>query len=298
MAISKILWILGGGVMEFGKLGLTLALTKRQVGIGIGLGIGCVTLLGLGLLIAHDQRQGAIAVDQRSMDQIAVNQKNDPKSIAVVSASQASINEQALLRSLPQWEGKLTTPTAPETIAFTNPDDRLRQVKVGRSDPFAPTESLVVQVSSDNGLENNLVPSNAQSKDPQGLSPLGLPTGVSELLFLPQTPSPTASLPIVTVDSAGLAPLSPKDLSPKDLSPTPLSPTHLADQMEIKGVVELENQWQAIVREPKSTQSKTVRAGDALAGGQVKVRRIERSSNGVLQIVLEQNGIEVIRPIS
>jgi len=283
----------GGGVMEFGKLGLTLALTKRQMGIGIGIGIGCVTLLGLGLLIAHDQRQGGIAVDQRSVDQIALDQKNDPKSIAGASASQASINEQALLRSLPQWDAKLTTPTAPETIAFTTPDDRLRQVKVGRSDPFAPTESLVVQVSSDNGLENNLVPSNAQAKDPQGLSPLGLPTGVSELLFLPQTPSPTASLPIVPVNSAGLAPLS-----PKDLSPTPLSPTHLADQMEIKGVVELENQWQAIVREPKSTQSKTVRAGDALAGGQVKVRRIERSSNGVLQIVLEQNGIEVIRPIS
>ena len=41
-----------------------------------------------------------------------------------------------------------------------------------------------------------------------------------------------------------------------------------------------------------------MRAGDALAGGQVKVRRIERSRNGVLQIVLEQNGIEVIRPMS
>ena len=303
MAISKILWILGGGVMEFGKLGLTLALTKRQVGIGIGLGIGCVTLLGLGLSIAHHQRQGGIALDQRSVDQIAVNQKNDPKSIAVVSASQASINEQALLRSLPQWEGKLTTPTAPETIAFTTAGDRLRQVKVGRSDPFAPTESLVVQVSSDNGLENNLVPSNAQSKDSLGTSAgFTLPPLSSELLFLPQAHSPsvsTASLPPVTVDSTGLSPLPANSLpfSPSELS-APLSPTHLADQMEIKGVVELENQWQAIVREPKSTQSKTVRAGDALAGGQVKVRRIERSSNGVLQIVLEQNGIEVIRPMS
>ena len=278
--------------MEFGKSGLTLGLTQRTLGVGIG----CVTLLGLGLLTAYPQRQGKMALDQ----------SDRPETIATASTSsnsalsQATPDDQALLRSLPQWDSKVSTP---ETIGFTNPDDRLRQVKVGRSDPFAPTESLVVQVSSDNGLENNLVPSNAQSKDSLGTSAgFTLPPLSSELLFLPQAHSPsvsTASLPPVTVDSTGLSPLPANSLpfSPSELS-APLSPTHLADQMEIKGVVELENQWQAIVREPKSTQSKTVRAGDALAGGQVKVRRIERSSNGVLQIVLEQNGIEVIRPIS
>ena len=264
--------------MEFGKLGLTLALTKRQVGIGIGLGIGCVTLLGLGLLTAYPQRQGKMALDQ----------SDRPETIATASTSsnsalsQATPDDQALLRSLPQWDSKVSTP---ETIGFTNPDDRLRQVKVGRSDPFAPTETLLVNV----GSEGN-APSQAPSKDPG----LQFPPPPTELLFLPQAPSVSVSdvsaLPVVA-ESAGIAPLP-------SANSAPLSPTHLADQMEIKGVLEFENQWQAIVREPESTQSKTVRAGDALAGGQVKVRRIERSRNGVLQIVLEQNGIEVIRPMS
>ena len=272
---------LGGGVMKFGKFGLTLGLTQRTLGIGIG----CVSLLGLGLWIAYHQRQGGMASDQIAQ----------PATIATASTSsnsamsQATSADQALLRSLPQWDGKLSTP---ETIGFTNPDDRLRQVKVGRSDPFAPTETLLLSEPT----LTNVAPSQA----PQGLSAIGqpasaavglpLPPPPTELVFLPQAPSVSVSAasPLtVAANSAGLPANS-----------TPLSPTHLADQMEIKGVVEFENQWQAIVREPESTQSKTVRAGDALAGGQVKVRRIERSRNGVLQIVLEQNGIEVIRPMS
>ena len=268
---------LGGGVMKFGKFGLTLGLTQRTLGIGIG----CVSLLGLGLWIAYHQRQGGMASDQIAQPETIATASTSSNS----AISQATSADQALLRSLPQWDGKLSTP---ETIGFTNPDDRLRQVKVGRSDPFAPTETLLLSEPT----LTNVAPSQAPSKEAQGLSAIGLPLPPppTELVFLPQAPSVSVSAasPLtVAANSAGLPANS-----------TPLSPTHLADQMEIKGVVEFENQWQAIVREPESTQSKTVRAGDALAGGQVKVRRIERSRNGVLQIVLEQNGIEVIRPMS
>jgi hypothetical protein len=66
----------------------------------------------------------------------------------------------------------------------------------------------------------------------------------------------------------------------------------------VRGIIQLGDQWQAIVKEPQERSSRVVQAGDVLGGGQVRVRRIEVSSNGIPTLVLEQNGIEIIRTVS
>jgi hypothetical protein len=81
-------------------------------------------------------------------------------------------------------------------------------------------------------------------------------------------------------------------------NPVEPSPSSLAEAVEVRGVVQLGEQWQAIVKEPQERSSRVVRVGDVLAGGQVRVRKIELNANGTPSVVLEQNGIQVIRTIS
>jgi hypothetical protein len=81
-------------------------------------------------------------------------------------------------------------------------------------------------------------------------------------------------------------------------NPVEPSPSSLAEAVEVRGVEQLGEQWQAIVKEPQERSSRVVRVGDVLAGGQVRVRKIELNANGTPSVVLEQNGIQVIRTIS
>lgn len=217
--------------------------------------------------------------------------ESDPQTLAEApTAPEAPVlsdvtNHQDLLRSIPSWEAR-----SYQGIPYTAPSDRLRQVEVGRADPFAPTETIVVNVGT---VESAAAPSKTEAPG--------------------STPSQIAALPAIPVvgvtDPVNLQPLS---LSPIPVSVPPaplnaplaapatpaLSPTHLADQMQVKGIVEVNQKWQAIVWEPQTSLSKTVQAGDVLGNGQVTVRRIEQTSNGLLRIVLEQNGIEVIHTVS
>jgi len=210
----------------------------------------------------------------------------EPQEGSIAEVSQAPANPQDLLRSIPSWEA-YEAPGLP----YTSPADRLSQVKVGRPDPFAPTETIVVNV------------------DPQPAEqPATLATSASPPLA-PLQLAPVQTVP-VAVNVGGMTPSQAVPLPPPVSVPTselptlsvaasaPVSPTHLADQMQLKGIVEVNQQWQAIVWEPQNSISKTVRAGDVIGNGQVKVRRIEQTSNGLLRLVLEQNGIEVIHTVS
>lgn len=220
------------------------------------------------------------------------------------------VNHQALLRSIPSWDPQAG-------LSYTSPADRLSQVKVGRPDPFAPTETIVVNVDS-GSVNSGTVSAGTVNPQPVGqvtgeasaeLAPLSLaplqltpvPVAISASLGN-NTQLPTVSVPASQSVSNSAAALPVQNLPPLSVTPTvgstALSPTHLADQMQLKGIVELNQQWQAIVWEPQSSVSKTVRAGDVLGNGQVKVRRIEQTSSGLLRLVLEQNGIEVIHTVS
>ncbi|MGA0197844.1 MAG: hypothetical protein ACO3NK_01745 [Prochlorotrichaceae cyanobacterium] len=239
-------------------------------------GGGLVALSLVGLVAC----QSSPKVVSESDPQAPVEASTSPDAPALSDVA----NHQDLLRSIPSWEAR-----SYQGIPYTSPNDRLRQVEVGRADPFAPTETIVV---------------NVQTVEAPAAKPA---TQVA-------SPSQIASLPAIPV----MGVTNPLELQPLNFSPVPvsvppapsttlaapeapiraLSPTHLADQMQVKGVVEVNQKWQAIVWEPQTSLSKTVQAGDVLGNGQVTVRRIEQTSNGLLRIVLEQNGIEVIHTVS
>jgi hypothetical protein len=75
-----------------------------------------------------------------------------------------------------------------------------------------------------------------------------------------------------------------------------VSKTALADAIEVTGAVQVQGQWQIIVKEPDSA-SRYVKVGEALANGQVIVKRVIENAGSDPIVVLQQNGKEVTRPI-
>jgi hypothetical protein len=82
--------------------------------------------------------------------------------------------------------------------------------------------------------------------------------------------------------------------------PLPPAPpaTDLAKAVQVTGVMELGERVSAIVKEPDEKISRTVSTGDYLSKGQVLVKRIEFNSNREPVVILEQNGVEVIKSVS
>jgi hypothetical protein len=98
-------------------------------------------------------------------------------------------------------------------------------------------------------------------------------------------------VPVATV------PLPPPSLTAPPAINIPIAPpslTALADAIEVTGAVQVQNQWLVIVKEPDST-SRYVKAGDALANGQVLVKRVIAGPGTDPVVVLQQNGKEVIK---
>lgn len=82
--------------------------------------------------------------------------------------------------------------------------------------------------------------------------------------------------------------------------PLALAPpaTDLAKAVQVNGVMELGGRVTAIVKEPEEKISRTVSTGDYLSKGQVLVKRIEFNSNREPVVILQQNGVEVIKSVS
>jgi hypothetical protein len=71
----------------------------------------------------------------------------------------------------------------------------------------------------------------------------------------------------------------------------------MADQIEVTGAVQIGGKWQVIVREPGSSTSRYVAAGDYLANGKVLVKRIIAGKGVDPVVVLQQNGVEVTKSL-
>ena len=76
----------------------------------------------------------------------------------------------------------------------------------------------------------------------------------------------------------------------------PIPQPVIAPTISVSGVVQLGNEPYAIVRSG-SEPERYVRVGDRLAGGSVRVKRIDTLAFEP-RVILEENGIEVSRPIS
>lgn len=78
--------------------------------------------------------------------------------------------------------------------------------------------------------------------------------------------------------------------------PAPLS-VEIAQAVQVKGVVQLDGKVSAIVKESEQSDSRSVSAGDYVAQGKVLVKRIEFNGNREPVVILEQNGVEVIKQV-
>ncbi len=100
----------------------------------------------------------------------------------------------------------------------------------------------------------------------------------------------TASNPITAVAAPIAAPVAAPVAAP-------MSPTAIAEAIEIKGLVQVGGQVNLIIRDPDASTSRTVRVGDVIGGGKVKVTRINGADSQSPQVVLEQDGVEILRAI-
>lgn len=78
----------------------------------------------------------------------------------------------------------------------------------------------------------------------------------------------------------------------------PAPSTDLARAVQVNGVMQVEGKLSAIVKEPNDTIDRSVSEGDYLSKGAVLVKRIQFNNNEEPLVVLEQNGIEVIKAVS
>ncbi|MGB3137557.1 MAG: hypothetical protein WBB18_12195 [Nodosilinea sp.] len=222
-----------------------------------------------------------------------------------VPTEQAAAEEefaQPLVAVAPQ----LSSVARADLIQSTDPNERLQQINNSRSDPFAavpipppprvvapptpprspaPTAATPARATASGGAGGGRATPGSSARAPVAAAPQA-----------PASPAPGGS-------SAGRASTSPgsgasggsQAAKPPSLAPLPALPKPtLAEAVLVTGVMTIGSENFAVVE--TSAGSQYVKAGQRVANGQVLVKRIDlRGSDPI--VVLEQNGIEVSRPV-
>lgn len=199
-------------------------------------------------------------------------------------------------------------------IPSTNPEVRRKSVATGgRNDPFrslatqpeievtavAPGVEVDAPDFDDSSKSSGSNGSNLGSKFRfPGLksSRGGQPTAKSNsgIAFAP--PSSRSSNPAPAIGGTNATGKSGHPLVKPTVPYVPPS-TDLAKAVEVTGIVQTGQTLVAIVRDPQEPTSRNVQAGERLSNGQVLVKRISVGIAGSPVIVLEQNGVEVIKTL-
>lgn len=206
------------------------------------------------------------------------------------------------------------------------PEARFKQVPKGRTDPFAVIQvepEVTVSPNPEAGGNTrpisrvpNLPPLSApnaggsQRRATGGGATKTPPTSRTNVVPSPKPSSPsgnnnrggggtsgggTAAKPNTGSSPGGgvtAVPAPPEFIPELPKLPEPT----LAQQIEIKGVIQVGNMPQAIVKEPNEP-SRYVQAGQRLSNGQVLVKRIEVNRGPTPIVVLEQYGIEIAKRV-
>ena len=201
--------------------------------------------------------------------------------------------------SEPTLETQPTAVAAPDLIRSTDPNARTRQINRNRVDPFAslpipPAPDLVV-----------VPPGEATGSGPTAVANGGGASGIGQggasAAGAGRTSSPAAAGAAARPSAPSLPP--PSRVQPNNaplVNPIAALPTIprpvIAPTISVSGVIQMGNESYAIVRSG-SEPERYVRVGDRLGGGSVRVKRIETLAFEP-RVILEENGIEVVRPIS
>ncbi|HBB35223.1 MAG TPA: hypothetical protein DC064_26380, partial [Cyanobacteria bacterium UBA9273] len=79
--------------------------------------------------------------------------------------------------------------------------------------------------------------------------------------------------------------------------PNPTPSTELANAVEVSGVMQTGGKWSAIVKASGDSTSRYVSTGDYVSNGVVLVKRVELGIDKEPLVILEQNGIEVVKRV-
>jgi len=185
----------------------------------------------------------------------------------------------------PLFEAPLTATTStlvsanPALLRPSDPNVRVAQVAAGRSDPFAPL------------TRPSLTRPEASPATPAATAATTAPRAVV-------TSAP--ALPTVSIAANGpaLPPLPTAEATPEASTAAPAAPRaaqNPVNAIELSGVVQVGDRIHVIVKEPNAKTSRYVGVGDSLAGGQVRVHRIELSDEPL--VILAYNGQHYTRTI-
>ncbi|MBD0336163.1 MAG: hypothetical protein ICV62_11795 [Cyanobacteria bacterium Co-bin13] len=171
----------------------------------------------------------------------------------------------------------------PGLLKSTPQEARLETVVAGRPDPFAPIV-----------LPGAVAPK--QPAAPVVATATAAPVPVQNLPLIPvaatQALPPLPTMPPLPI----LGPVAAAPTAPFSNSQLLAVPQNPVDQVEISGVAQIGDRVSLIVKEPGVMVSRYVRAGELIAGGQVRVKRIDLSSSEPV-VVLEYNGQEFYRSV-
>lgn len=158
----------------------------------------------------------------------------------------------------------------PDLISSTDSDQRVQGIQSNRPDPFAllPTRPVIQ------------TPPVAQAPANAGQNAPRLPD--LPTVRQPQRPGSLAPIPNLVRQSP---------------PPPPRPQADLAQLVKVTGVVQIGSIAHAIVSAPNEPSSRYVRVGQRLSNGQILVKRIEVNAGAEPVVVLEQNGIEVVRAV-
>lgn len=191
----------------------------------------------------------------------------------------------------------VAVPAAPPSVLIPATDPQQRNVPAGRSDPF---DMLTVQPKI------TIIPPEVPAPAP-GAKPgnPGAPAATA-----PGTSGTTATQPVngvlpmppqsgitYTTPATATTPAANGSFDGSNLTLPQLPEPTLARNVEVTGLIEINNTKHLIVRSPEDGGNRYVKVGDFLANGQVLIKRVELRRGLSPVVVLEQYGIEVPKEI-
>ncbi|WOD38356.1 hypothetical protein [Nodosilinea sp. E11] len=189
-----------------------------------------------------------------------------------------------------------------DLIQSTDANERLQQISDGRTDPFAtvpipPPPQIIAPPPPPGGSPTPGAPAagtTAVAPGTPGVAPGATTpggTGLPPTATAPGTPGAASPGATPGVPGAG----QPAAGTPPPLAPLPALPQPtLAQAVQVTGVMTIGSENFAVVQTGSGSQY--VRAGQRVSNGQVLVKRIDMRGSEPT-VVLEENGIEVSRPV-
>lgn len=229
------------------------------------------------ILLATAPLTGCSFLSQgEDIELITPTEITDAGEAVVAEALNAGADEEAVAFDEPVVEGAPTPVITADLIRSTDPVARAQQVSRSRTDPFASlpiplaVQAVEIPAAASNGgaaggNDNNTTTTTTASNPGPTPPPVRVQPPNEPLV----QPTPIAALPSV---------------------PRPV----IAPTVSVSGIVQLGGEPYAILR-AGSEPERYVRVGDRIAGG-VRVKRIDTLAFEP-QVILEENGIEVSRPV-